>query len=87
VVINLTVLPLTFLSGVWFPISHLPKWLNEIAQIFPIRPLADGLQHAFNPFTSGPGIVGADVRTLAIWTAVGIFLMLRFLRQPQGEVR
>jgi ABC-2 type transport system permease protein len=87
VVINLTVLPLTFLSGVWFPVQHLPKWLNSIAQIFPIRPLANGLQTAFNPFTKGPAIVGADVRTLAIWTVIGIFLMLRFLRQPQGEVR
>jgi ABC-2 type transport system permease protein len=87
VVINLTVLPLTFLSGVWFPVTHLPTWLGDIARIFPIRPLADGLQHAFNPFTHGPGIVGADVRTLAIWTAVGVFLMLRFLRAPQGEVR
>jgi hypothetical protein len=27
------------------------------------------------------------VETLAIWTVVGIYLMLRFLRHPQGEVR
>jgi len=87
VVINLTVLPLTFVSGVWFPVSHLPAWLNDIAQIFPIHPLADGLQHAFNPYVHGPAFVGSDLRTLAIWTAVGIFLMVRFLRQPQGDAR
>jgi ABC-2 type transport system permease protein len=87
VVINLTVLPLTFLSGVWFPVDRLPGWLNDIARAFPIRPLADGLQHAFNPFTRGSGIVGEDIRTLVIWAVVGIFLMLRFLRQPQGDVR
>ena len=28
---------------------------------------------------------GADVRTLAIWVGVGVFLMIRFLRQPLGE--
>jgi ABC-2 type transport system permease protein len=87
VIINLTVLPLTFLSGVWFPISHLPKWLNSIAQIFPIRPLANGLQTAFNPFSHGAAVSGQDVKTLLIWTAVGIFLMVRFLRRPHGEVR
>lgn len=87
VVINLTVLPLTFLSGVWFPVQNLPRWLNDIARIFPIRPLANGFQTAFNPFMKGPGVVGQDVLTLAIWTVIGIYLMLRFLRQPQREPR
>jgi ABC-2 type transport system permease protein len=86
VIVNLTVLPLTFISAVWFPPTAMPAVLNSIAKFFPIRPLADGLEHAFNPFTTGVGFSGQDLRTLAIWTVVGIFLMLRFLRQPQGEV-
>ncbi|HYB31752.1 MAG TPA: ABC transporter permease [Solirubrobacteraceae bacterium] len=85
VVVNLTILPLTFISSVWFPPTGMPKVLVDIAKFFPIRPLADGLQHAFNPLTTGAGFDGQDLWTLAIWTAVGIFLMLRFLRQPQGE--
>jgi hypothetical protein len=59
--------------------------LIDIAKVFPIRPLADGLQYAFNPHTAGPAFNGGDLRTLAIWTGVGIFMMVRFLRQPQGE--
>jgi ABC-2 type transport system permease protein len=86
VIVNLTVLPLTFISSVWFPPTGLPKALNGVAKAFPIRPLADGLQYAFNPHTTGAGFNGADLRTLAIWTLVGIFLMVRYLRQPQGEV-
>ena len=86
VIVNLTILPLTFISSIWFPPTAMPKTVNDIAKIFPIRPLADGLEHAFNPFTTGVGFSGQDLRTLAIWTVVGIFLMLRFLRQPQGEV-
>lgn len=85
VIVNLTVLPLTFISNVWFPTDTLPKWLNTIAKIFPIRPLADGLQYAFDPRTTGAGFKGSDLLSLAIWTAVGIFLMVRFLQQPQGE--
>jgi hypothetical protein len=34
---------------------------------------------------SGPGFNGSDLETLAIWTAIGIVLMVRFLRQPQGD--
>ncbi len=84
VIVNLTILPLTFISGIWFPITGV-SWLQDIAKFFPLHPLADGLQHAFNPFTTGPGLVGADLLTLSVWTAVGIVLMLRFLKRPLGE--
>lgn len=87
VIVNLTVLPLTFISGVWFPVNGMPKALADIAKIFPIRPLAGGLQYAFNPYTAGPGFNASDIRSLAIWTAVGVYLMLRALRRPEGEVR
>ena len=85
VVVNLTVLPLTFVSGIWFPITNMPSWLKHIADFFPLRPLADGLQTAFNPFTTGSGLVGSDLQTLAIWTAAGVFMMYRFLQKPLGE--
>ena len=87
VIVNLTILPLTFISGVWFPTDKMPTALRDVASLFPIRALADGLQYAFDPRTTGPGIKGADVRTLLIWTAIGTIMMVRFLRRPQGEVR
>jgi len=87
VVVNLVILPLTFISSIWFPTTGMPRALIDIAKIFPIRALADGLQYAFNPHTVGAGLNGQDIRTLAIWTGVGIFVMMRFLRRPQGEVR
>jgi ABC-2 type transport system permease protein len=80
------VLPLTFISSIWFPTNTMPKALIDVAKFFPIRPLADGLQYAFNPHTTGAGFNGGDLKSLAIWTVVGVVLMLRFLRQPQGEV-
>jgi len=85
VLVNLTILPLTFISGIWFP-HKLPTWLSDIAKVFPVRPLANGLQYAFNQNTTGAGFNGSDLATLAIWTVIGIYLMLRFLRRPQGEV-
>ena len=85
VFVNLSVLPLTFISSIWFPVDNMPKVLKTIADIFPLRPLADGLQYAFDPRTTGAGLNGHDLRTLAIWTVVGVYLMLRFLRRPQGD--
>jgi ABC-2 type transport system permease protein len=85
VIVNLSVLPLTFISSIWFPSDNMPSWLQDIAKVFPIRPLADGLQYAFDPRRTGTGLNGADIRTLAIWTVIGVFLMVRFLRQRRGE--
>ena len=86
VVVNLIVLPLTFISNIWFPTDALPSTLKTIADIFPIKALANGLQYVFDPRHHGAGFNPGDLRTLAIWTVIGIYLMLRFLRQPQGEV-
>jgi ABC-2 type transport system permease protein len=85
VIINLVVLPLTFISNIWFPADNMPSALNTIAKIFPIRALADGLQYAFDPHTTGAGLNGRDIRTLAVWAVIGVMLMLKFLRHPQGE--
>lgn len=86
VVVNLAVLPLTFISNVWFPTDSLPSALKTIAGIFPIKALAGGLQRVFDPRYGGSGFDGQDLRVLAIWAVVGVWMMYRFLRQPQGEV-
>jgi ABC-2 type transport system permease protein len=86
VIVNLTVLPLTFISSVWYPIPGMPKVLVDIAKIFPIQPLADGLEYAFNPHTAGAGIKAHDLGVLAIWTVIGIIMMLSTLRRPEGDI-
>ena len=85
-VVNLAVLPLTFISNIWFPTDSMPKLLKDIAGVFPIRALAGGLQYVFDPRRGGSGLSGGDLRVLAIWTVIGVYLMVRFLRQPQGDV-
>ncbi len=85
VFVNLSILPLTFISSIWFPADNMPKALRTIADLFPLRPFAEGLQHALDPRTTGAGFSPHDLRTLAIWTVIGIALMLRFLRAPERE--
>ena len=86
-IVNFTVLPLTFISGIWFVTDGMPSWLQSIAKIFPVRALADALQYAFDPRTQGAGFRGHDLVILAIWLLIGIYLMMRFLRTPQGDLR
>jgi ABC-2 type transport system permease protein len=86
IVVNLAVLPLTFISNIWFPIDSLPQWLKTIAGIFPIKALASSLEYVFDPRQHGAGFDGSDLKVLAIWTVIGVFLMIRFLRKPMGDV-
>jgi ABC-2 type transport system permease protein len=74
------VLPLTFISGVWGEFGGLPSWLHHIAQVFPIEHLANALQLAFDPRTTGAGIAGGDLLALCAWLVAGVALSLRVLR-------
>jgi ABC-2 type transport system permease protein len=86
VLVNLLIWPLSFISNIWFPVDSLPKFLQTIADLFPIKALATALQWIFDPRHHGAAFDVSALRGLAIWTAIGIYLMIRFLRQPQGEV-
>jgi ABC-2 type transport system permease protein len=76
-------LPLYFISGVFIPNVNLPTWLRDVAKAFPVQHLADGLHHAFDPATTGAGIVWSDLAVLAVWGAAGLALALvRFSWTP-----
>ena len=38
---TLVVTPMTFLSGVYFPIAQMPPWLQGIAQVLPLKAAVD----------------------------------------------
>ena len=76
-------LPLYFISGVFIPNVNLPTWLRDVARVFPVQHLADGLHHAFDPTTHGSGIVWSDLGVLALWAAAGLTVALtRFSWTP-----
>jgi ABC-2 type transport system permease protein len=77
---NAIVLPLEFISGIFVPADQIPKWMLDVAAVFPIRPSFEALLHAFNPFTTGPGIKWGNLAVLAVWGVVGLAVALRFFR-------
>jgi ABC-2 type transport system permease protein len=77
--ISVITLPMVFISNIWFPLDGSPAWIQDISKALPLRPLADGLQAAFDPRFGGTGIIANDLLTLGIWTVVGVALMRRYL--------
>lgn len=73
------VLPLTFISGIFFAPQGHAGWLTRVAEVFPIKALADALQFAYDPRTAGAGVAGHDLLVLGLWAVAGVVGM-RFFR-------
>jgi ABC-2 type transport system permease protein len=84
-IVNFSVFPLLFVSGIFFPMDNAPEWLTSVAKLFPMQQLADGLQHAFDPRTAGLGLKAGNLGNLLAWTAVGAVLAVRLFRWDPVE--
>lgn len=76
-VINLPFFVLVFISGAYFPVTG---GLAKVANFFPLRPFIQAMYRAFNPHLVGSAWDAHDLRTVAIWGAVGAFFAIRRFR-------
>ena len=75
-VVNASILPLLFLSGVFIPIDDGPQWIRSVAQIFPIRHfLVASLDSFLGP---GSGWRPGDLAVVALWGVGGLLAASRF---------
>lgn len=78
-VLNLVMLPMFVLSGVFFPASRYPDALQPVVQALPLTALNDALRAIYNdalPFSAYAG----ELAILAAWMAAGFLLSLRLFR-------
>jgi ABC-2 type transport system permease protein len=84
--LNLVVLPLYFISGIFFPMENAPHWLSDVADVFPIKHLAEALLEAFDPRTAGAGVAWGDLAVVGAWGLAGLLAALLLFRwTPKGE--
>jgi len=74
-IVNASILPLLFLSGIFIPFGNgTPAWIMWIARIFPVRHFASGMQAGF----IGTPFDWTDVIVVAAWGVAGLVLAIRF---------
>ncbi len=84
-VVLVTVLPLSFISGIFIASSELPGWLADLGYVFPVHPLAAALLTAYNPHTTGSGLNWGYLAILAGWGLAGLIIAVRrFSWLPRG---
>jgi ABC-2 type transport system permease protein len=79
-VAQLTFLPVSFISGIWFPLDGAPDWLVNVAHFFPLSHIVNAFGSCFAPGTTGSQFHGGDLLAIAIWTAVGLLVAVRRFR-------
>jgi ABC-2 type transport system permease protein len=75
--IQLVLLPLYIISGVLLPDSKNPEGLRQIARVFPLEHIANGLHRAFSLTSPGIGMTATDLAILGAWSAVGLAVAIQ----------
>lgn len=84
-IVQATMMPLWFVSGVFIPTSNLSGGLRTIGSLFPVEHLAAGLQQASVHTSFAAAISLSDLLVLAAWgLAAGAFATWRFSWLPSA---
>jgi ABC-2 type transport system permease protein len=78
---QLTFLPVSFISGIWFPLSGAPGWLVSLAHVFPLYHIVNAFDACFVPQTEGAGWSPDDLLPIVAWTVGALFVAVRRLRR------
>lgn len=85
------VLVLQFTSGIFFVYSELPEWMRNLAAVFPLKWMAQGMRSVFLPESSAAQEVtgtwqhAATALVLIAWTLGGLVLCLRTFRWQRRD--
>ena len=82
-VVSPIVIILQFFSGVFFIFTQLPYWMQQIAAIFPLKWLTQGMRSVFLPDSFAGQEVAKSWETgrtfviLVLWLIIGVFFSVR----------
>jgi ABC-2 type transport system permease protein len=85
--VMLPIMGLVAISGIFYPVTSLPSWLQGIGQVFPIYWVGLGMRSALLPNDLMMAEIGQSWRhletvgVLAVWAAVGLIVAPMVLRR------
>lgn len=81
-VIMLPVMGLVAISGIFYPISSFPEWLQGLAQVFPVYWLGLGMRSAMLPNELAAVEIGESWRHLEMVGVLGVWAVIGFVVAP-----
>jgi ABC-2 type transport system permease protein len=92
-VVTPVALVLQFISGVFFLFTDLPKWMQQIAAVFPLKWMTQGMRSVFLPESLAANEaahsfeLGRVAIMLGVWVVLGLALCLLTFRWTAKEDR
>jgi ABC-2 type transport system permease protein len=93
--VMIPVLGLLFVSGVFFPVTTMPRWLQIVGEVFPLKWIAQGVRSALLPDSALAAETAQSWQhwetagVLTAWIVVGLLiaprLLLRASRRESGS--
>ncbi len=90
-IVSPVVIVLQFISGVFFVFNELPTWMQNLASVFPLKWMAQGMRSVFLPpelessEVSGSWQHTATALVLTVWLVVGLVLCVRTFRWSRRD--
>ncbi|AKU18694.1 ABC transporter [Luteipulveratus mongoliensis] len=84
---------LQFISGVFFPFSELPDWMQSLGALFPLKWMAQGLRSVFLPDAlahaepAGAWELSRVAAVLALWIVIGLVITARTFKWRGPRVK
>lgn len=80
-----TMLPLAFISDVFFSSAHAPGWLHDLASALPVAPVARAMEAAFGPAGGSWPLPASGLLSTAAWSlGAVVFIAVTFRWEPGG---
>jgi ABC-2 type transport system permease protein len=76
-IVNASILPLLFISGIFIPIQDPNAWYVSVAKIFPVYHFAQAMNSAYFSIT-GSGFEGGHLLIVGAWGVAGTILAVLF---------
>jgi len=92
-VVTPVVIILQFISGIFFQYENLPTWMQQIASIFPLKWMAQGMRSVFLPASAetieigGSWQHGATAAVLMVWLVLGLVIGVRGFKWTRRDDR
>jgi ABC-2 type transport system permease protein len=80
---NLIVMPLQFVSGIFFPVERMPEWMQLIAKVNPLTYAVDGIRYWLTGRSSFNPII--DITLLLILSSISIVIAIWSFRKATIE--
>jgi len=82
---------LQFFSGVFFVFTDLPAWMQQVAAIFPLKWMTQGMRSVFLPDSFAAHEVAGNWETgrtfiiILAWFIAGLFISIRTFKWEQDK--